>query len=81
MLATNINAPLAGYGSYKGMGAPAGIFGGGYGDMGAPVGVLEGGMAGMASMGSMASMGGIGLGGFGGVYRGISAPIGSIGGI
>jgi hypothetical protein len=63
MLATNINAPLAGYGRYEGMGAPASIFGGGYGDMGAPVGVLEGGMAGMASMESMASMGGMRLGG------------------
>jgi hypothetical protein len=58
-LATNINTPLAGYESYEGMGAPAGIFGGGYGDIGAPVGVLDGGMAGMASMGSMAGMEGM----------------------
>jgi hypothetical protein len=53
MLATNMNAPLAGYG---GIGAPAGVFGGGYGGIRAPAGVFGGGMGGMGGMGSMGSM-------------------------
>jgi hypothetical protein len=73
MLATNMNAPSAGYGGYVGMGAPVGMFGGGYVGMGAPVGMFGGSMGGMASMG--------GLGGIGGVYGGTSTPMASMGGM
>jgi hypothetical protein len=41
ILATNMNAPSAGYES---TGAPAGVFGGGYGGMGAPKSVFGRGM-------------------------------------
>jgi hypothetical protein len=84
MVATNMNAPSAGYGGYVGMGAPAGVFGASYGGMGAPAGMFGGGMGGMAGMGgmgSMASMGGMGLGGFRGVFGRISAPMASMGGM
>jgi hypothetical protein len=73
----------------RGMGAPAGVFGGSYGGMGAPEDVFGGGMGGIGApagvfggdMGSMDDMGGMGLGGFGGGYEGTSTPMGEVGGM
>jgi hypothetical protein len=86
-LATNMNAPMAGYVGYVGIGAPVGVFGVGYGSVGGPASMFGGGMGGMAGMSTMGgiagmglgSMAGMGLGGFGGVFRGISAPMAGMG--
>jgi hypothetical protein len=63
MLATNMNAPMTGYGGYVGMSAPAGFFGTGYGGVGVPLGMFGGSMAGIARMGlgSVAGMGWVAL--------------------
>jgi hypothetical protein len=59
MLATNMNAPSAGYGGYVGMRAPTGFFGAGYVGVGEPAGMFGGGMGGMADMDAMGGIAGM----------------------